>query len=95
MILDIVMARCRWFEEDAAKVSGFHSCFYVKVTSDFEVDSCSRVRTKRFRRAEVLLQPGFIGTGVSVFHDTSRRSNMKCDVHICKELDTISCCQAA
>ena len=30
------------------------------------------VRSKRFRCAEVLPQPGFIGTGVSGFHDTSR-----------------------
>ena len=75
------MARCRWFEEDAEKVSGFPSCFYVKVTSDFwsilvlvfTDGYIITVRTKRFRPAEVSLQPGFIGTGVSGFHDTSRR----------------------
>ena len=31
------------------------------------------VRPKRLRCAEVLLQPGFIGTGLSGFHDTSFR----------------------
>ena len=39
---------------------------------------------KRFRCAEVFLQPGFNGTRVSGFYDTSLQSSMKCDVHIRK-----------
>ena len=50
---------------------------------------------KRFRCAEVLLQPGFTGTRVSGFYDTSLQSSTKCDVYIRKELYAISRCQVA
>ena len=50
---------------------------------------------KRFRCAEVLLQPGFTGTRVSGFYDTFLQSSMKCDFYIRKELYAISRCQVA
>ena len=45
--------------------------------------------------AEALYQPGFVGTRVGGFHDTSLQSNMKCDVYICKELHAMSRCHVA
>ena len=45
--------------------------------------------------AEALYQPGFVGTRVGGFHDTSLQSNMKCDINICKELYAMSRCHVA
>merc|ERR1712012_1039555 len=44
------------------------------------------VGAERFRCAEVLFQPGFIGKEASGIHDTSFQSIMKCDVDIRKDL---------
>jgi len=44
------------------------------------------VGSERFRCAEVLFQPSFIGKEASGIHDTSFQSIMKCDVDIRKDL---------
>merc|ERR1711916_370343 len=44
------------------------------------------VGAERFRCAEVLFQPSFIGKEASGIHDTSFQSIMKCDVDIRKDL---------
>merc|ERR1719157_143481 len=44
------------------------------------------VGSERFRCAEVLFQPSFIGKEASGIHDTTFQSIMKCDVDIRKDL---------
>ena len=44
------------------------------------------VGAERFRCAEMLFQPSFIGKEASRIHDTSFPSTVKCDADSCKDL---------
>ena len=61
----------------------------AKVLFQPQTETSSVSAAKRFRCAEVLLQPGFTGSRVSGLYVTSLQSSMKCDVYIRKELCAI------